>query len=131
MQWLIDLVIEAIGVPPCYIDRGDPGDVDFDQTDFTDDAAWHTLDLSAIVPENAQAVNLTAFIVATEVSKVFWFREDGNVNSYNASGLSTQIAFQPVITNMSISLSTDRKLAYNLDPSTWLSIGVTVCGWWL
>jgi len=56
MQWLIDLIIEAIGIPPCYIDRGDfLGD--FEAIDAKLNAGtFQTVDFSSVVPAGAKAV---------------------------------------------------------------------------
>ncbi|GAI35317.1 unnamed protein product, partial [marine sediment metagenome] len=56
MQWLIDLIIETIGVPPCYIDRGSFFGPDFTQVSLPARAVWTELDLSGIITdEDAQA----------------------------------------------------------------------------
>lgn len=131
MQWLIDLIIERIGVPPCYINRGDPPNVDYTIVDLTADGAWHTLDLSGIIPEGATAVNLQVFIANNQAQKTLLFRPDGNINTANNATVVTQVGFFGIPANCPIALSADRKIEYTFAVGGWLLADLTVCGWWL
>ena len=62
MQWLIDIIAEKvkneIGIPPVFVDRGDVPFWDIDDFSTLFDNAWHTIDLSLIVPEGTSAILL-------------------------------------------------------------------------
>jgi len=72
------------------IDRGDPSSADYTKTDFTFDASWHTLDLSAILPSWARFVLLRLIITPDNTAQgdggTLLFREYGNSNALNVSG---------------------------------------------
>lgn len=129
MQWLIDLVIETIGVPPCYIDRGDPVNEDFTAAQLIDDGAWHELDLSGIVPAKAQAVHLILVFVNAAISKLVTLRKAGNVRVRNISVLYTYIAGVPTYHTTFVAVDADRKIEYNIDAGGWILKGMTVRGW--
>jgi len=131
MQWLIDLVIEAIGVPPCYIDRGDPATADFTKGDFVVDGNWYAKDLSSIVPEGAQAVALRLYAKSSAANRFIMFRENGNVNEQNMSYIRTQIASLSFGCDIVVPLDADRKIETRVQAALWEAIEVTVKGWWL
>lgn len=130
MQWLIDLVIEAIGIPPTFIDRGDPAAPDFDATDLTKDAAWHELDLSAIVPEGATAVTLAILTHAAAVQNQLYFRRAGNTDAVNIAAVTTVIVGLLQTNDFVVAVDEDRKIEYSLTALNWNIIFITVKGWW-
>ena len=89
MQWLIDIiaakVIATIGIPPVYIDRGDPASWDFGTGQLIEDFQWHTYSLASIVPAGASAVALFVIIIAPLDECSIAFRRTGNVNTKNIS----------------------------------------------
>lgn len=138
MQWLINLVAErvinTIGVPPCYIDRGDPAIVDFIIGAFTTDGNWHELDLSAIVPENAKAISATVNLKAGNVLSEFGIRIHGNANDESRSRAIIQVADLLFAADFICGVNTDRKIDYKSTPdflSIWGIIDLTIKGWWL
>lgn len=135
MQWLIDIlaerVIATIGIPPVYIDRGDPAIDDFTFPDFTVDNAWHDLDLSAIVPEGAKAVQFHAEVRAPIIGDTFALRKNGNVNAANINLLVIQVGDVVIAQNLASALDTNRFIEYRvINPLTQVII-LTVKGWWL
>lgn len=138
MQWLIDIVkgwvLAQDYLTYSYIDRGDPAVSDYAIGDFTKDGTWHELDLSAIVPENAQAINATIAIRADSVAASFMLRRPGNVNSEAVSRITTQVANGINIADLVYAVDADRKIDYQLTPdfiATWNTIDFTIKGWWL
>lgn len=129
MQWLIDLVTEAIGIPPVYIDRGDTAAWDFEKADFDIDGAWHELDLSAIVPEGAQAVYITSYWRATALNRVINFRRHGNSNNVVALRSSNNVADVIVRFNGLVACDEDRKIDFNIEAGLYNYIYVTISGW--
>jgi hypothetical protein len=92
LQWLIDIIKEIIHGQLGYFHRGDPGSADFTLGDLTVDNDWHDLDLSAIVPANAQAINLKVNIRANVISNRFAIRRKDVSNEWNTLVVWTQVA---------------------------------------
>jgi len=131
MQWLVDLIIEAIGIPPTFIDRGDPAAWDYAAGDFTKDGNWHELDVSAIVPAGATAVLLKYEFQGVAVDTTFEFRKDGNANAYNTAKIRAVIAGVVHYCDCVCPISTDRKLEYRQTGNPIININVVIKGWWL
>lgn len=133
MQWLIDIiaekVINEIGIPPVFINRGDPTPADFEETDLTQDNNWHELDLSGIIPENAKGVIIASVLLAQQASSSFQLRRAGNVNNNAVSGSVTQVANQVMLQTFTVPLSDDRKLEYNAEAANWFVLNLTVTAW--
>lgn len=131
MQWLIDLVIEAIGIPPVYIDRGDPNGHDYDENSLAVRNVWTELDLSAIVPAGAQAVNVDMSVNATSVNRKFRLRRHGNIFGTASRRIRTQAAGVAFDGGGAVAIDNDRKIDYNIDLIGITVIRMTVLGWWL
>lgn len=135
MQWLINLVAEKviaeIGVPPCYVDRGDPAEPDFEDTDLIVPTDWRELDLSGIVPAGAVAVHLRTWLQHTTARNYIQFRKHGNTNDINAFTSITQAANTYIFFDGAVGLDEDRKVDYKVVGEDWTIIFITVAGWWL
>jgi len=134
MQWLIDLIAErviaTIGIPPTYIDRGDPAVLDLDT--FTCDGSWHELDLSAIIPAGAKAVLLRLTIRDDAVGSYLRFRKTGSANAINRSIIRTQVSMVYKNADMVVALDDNRKIEYSSAAgTTFVSSDLAVGGWWL
>ncbi|MCK5602356.1 hypothetical protein KAR91_10815, partial [Candidatus Pacearchaeota archaeon] len=96
MQWLIDIVAEAVeaqlGIPPCFVDRGDPGAADFNQGNIIADGFPHDLDFSAIVPDGATAMTISIIVRSFAIQNFIFMYTKGNVNLFNSSSIWTQVA---------------------------------------
>lgn len=134
MQWLIDLIAEkviaTIGIPPTFIDRGDPVFYDFVIQQLVADGAWHELDLSGIIPEGAQAVSLSLAFSATVTNRAVYFRKNGNANAFNSFIAQTIVALINHTAHGVVALSTDRKIDYRIH-TDFNEVYITVAGWWL
>lgn len=135
MQWLIDLLIEAYDIyhvnHKLFVDRGDPSAVDFDEGDLTADGAWHTLDLSGIVPSGASVVFLS-LLCRTSVAQAFaGFRKNGNVNIRNISYINTQVANIAIGYDLIVFCDSNRLIEYLLWPGSWTYLYITIKGWWI
>jgi len=131
MQWLIDLVIEAIGVPPCFIDRGDTAAADYTKDTLTTDEAWHTLDLSAIVPKGTTAVAIRLFIRTGANNRYVTFKRNGQANNINSSYVLTQASNVSYGCDIIVPVDSDRKVEYKIENVVWTTCNVTIKGWWL
>lgn len=117
-----------------YIDRGDATGYDFTHPDFTQDNAWHELDLSSIIPEEAkgQLIHISA-LYKHETVTGGWIeiRENGNVNAYNVRTM------QILVTNIThydpdvwVMCDSDGKIEYKTSGVNALtSIQLTIVGW--
>lgn len=114
--------------PLVWYDRGDPAASDWDETDLTEDAGWHDLDLrTAGVPSHAKLVLLRVVMVTGAESGVAYFRREGCTNAINASAvleISDDQARDVWVT------PAGGLIEYMLDFTGALSIDVTVGGWW-
>ncbi len=130
MQWLIDLVIKTIGIPPCYVSRGDYSGADYDHTTLIADSAFHELDLSAIVPEGATAVKLHCKMTSAIVATKLRLRPGGYIHSGFHCTLRSQVANVTVGALITVGLSTDRKIGYQYTTGVPGVRSITVQGWW-
>lgn len=74
-----------------YVDRGDPDAYDYTHVTLTADAAWHDLDLSAIVTDDdAVLVHLGVWVKDAAANKLIRFRKNGNAYAANVAGMYTE-----------------------------------------
>ena len=115
-----------------YVDRGDPAAVDFAVGALTTDGAWHDLDLSSIVPASAKAVIIRAQIEDNAAGSIFAIRKNGNSNIVNNARQVTQVADVPIhITPTIVPVDTNRVIEYFASNTTWTTINIAVCGWFI
>lgn len=138
MQWLIDIAIEAMEQylidNPRYVDRGDPGVVDFAKANFIRDGNWYELDLSAIVPENAVAIAARAELVSDSVDATFAIRRHGNANTEVISEVVTQVGGIRMPPDWTCAVDEDRKIDYKVykEPNyVFYIVNLVIKGWWL
>ncbi len=114
-----------------YVDRGDPASFDFTETDFTDDGAWHDLDLSAIIPATARALLIEFDINTVNREKHIRIRKYGNTNAINHQDIETFIAGAHQSGSVIVAVDSNRIIEYNIDAATWTELDMTIRGWWL
>lgn len=131
MQWLIDLIIEAIGVPPCYIDRGTFLPNDFTQADLIQDGTWRELDFSGIVPAGATCMNLHFSALDAAVGRILYTRPAGDTTSIGTCTFRNQVANVAVGGFIPMGISTDRKIEYKCIAPGYAIITIKIRGWWL
>lgn len=142
MQWLIDIILELI--QPLldalkvtihgqlgFFDRGDPAAVDFTTVNFTTDNAWHDLDLSGIVPANAQSVLFSVVLNDNFIARGFRIRKKGNINGINVCRLDLLIANIDHYADWTCPVNSDRLIEYRATAGAWNTIVLSVKGWWL
>lgn len=145
MQWLIDIVtewivaqgyalqswVEAKGyLTTAFVNRGDPAVADLTDADLSTDGAWHTIDLSSIVPAGTKAVALFCLIFDDAAQSELSFRTNGNVNNSNLSSLYTQVANIINSADVVVPLDANRNIQYKAANVGWIAIEITVKGWW-
>lgn len=114
-----------------YVDRGPLGSYDWETGDFTKDGAWHDLDLSAIVPAGTKAVAFSLRIKTPIVNKLFILKPKGLGPAWYFAGAVTQIADMAQYLDLCCACDVNRKIEYNITPTTWTYITLTVKGWWI
>ena len=133
MQWLIDLIkdwVNAQGfLSTAYVDRGDPADKDFAIGDLTVDYAWHDLDLSAIVPDGAKAIQIQIIALISSTTKFAYLRKKGNTNTRNVTTISTQVINKIAISDTLIACDTDRIIEYKIAAINFISFDILIRGW--
>lgn len=118
------------GLVQMYVDRGDPAAHDFTLVDLTTDGAWHTLDVSAIIPKTAQAVLWRGQVEGAGADWTVLFRKYGNTNEINVCCLETLRA-NIVRCRLCVgAIDHNQKIEYKIDNENWGTINLTVRGWW-
>lgn len=135
MQWLIDViaarVIETIGIPPVFIDRGDVRFPDWVEADFTHDNAWRDFDLSGIVPVDAKCVLIRVWASSFWITSFFDLRKKGHVWNQNSSVAQMQVSGQTYCKDMPCAMGPNSMIQYRSNSPGWNFLNTTVRGWWL
>lgn len=113
-----------------YIYRGDPVEDDFNLAEFTRDDTWHELDLSAIVPEHAKAIDLTLTIQNSDINGYILFRRGGQAGGINTCGHYIPVINRPYRADLVIPIDSDRKIDYIISAGGWAFINFLIKGWW-
>lgn len=129
MQWLIDLILDKIRLDGLAANRGDPAAEDFTTVFFVQDNAWHLLDLSGIIPENAHVVYIYAIFSATIVNAKIRIQTKGHANERNRSQLRTVVANLNHDVDIVAFPDSARNLVYRVLDPNFTYIGLTVKGW--
>jgi hypothetical protein len=66
--------------------------VDYTEASFTQDGAWHDLDLSAVLPAGTKMFWARVVVNADAAGKVFYLRKNGNTGSSDVHAIPTQVA---------------------------------------
>lgn len=123
-----DATLLATGQATKYVVR-DATTIDKTLADFTTDGNWHVngLDLSAIVPAGAIAVQLEIIVTDNALSH-FYIRRDAT-NTFNRLNTFVQVVNRTFARTGMIAINSDRLLDYLASNVTWTTIGVTVVGY--
>ncbi len=135
MQWLIDLVLAKViaetGIPPTYIPRISGIIADFDKTDFTQDADYHTLDLSGIVPAGVAAVNLSLKAQGVGVGDIVRFRHPADTRAQGRCIHWTQGAGLDGAEVWAQGVDSNRHCQYYVSNVVWATLNLYIRGWWI
>lgn len=114
-----------------YVDRGDPVDYDFNLADFTTDAIWRDLDLSAIVPAGAKSIVIQYEVNDDVSNSKFRFRKNGINNAYNYVGGRTQVGGITTGGQVNVACAENRSIEYYFDNLAYTGIWLVVNGWYV
>lgn len=131
MQWLIDLIVEKLGIPPVYVDRGRAHPPDFVVENLTLDGEWHTLDFSNVCPEGTSALNIQIKAKSDALGKVIRFRKDSISGTLNTC--VARFAVVDIDTNFSfiMGVTAARTMDYSITAGTYALFGIRTRGWFL
>jgi len=112
-----------------YVDRGDFGAYDFDNTDFTADSQWHDLDLSAIIPANAVVVFFSVYMKNPSQQASIIFRKKGYVNELNIARQYTPDVDESIVGNFFVPVGSDGIIEYKTTNINWAFLHLAIRGW--
>lgn len=131
MQWIFDIIVDRVkaelGIPPCFITRPDPFSWILDIGTIHDDGAWHDVDISSIVPANAQAVCINAKLLGVEQLSVIDFVPYNFDGPQYMQSISTHILDRENQGRVIIPLYYDKKFSYRVTPDT--EVYASIFGW--
>lgn len=116
------------GVTP-YVDRGDPAAWDYSKVDFLTDGAWHTLDLSAIVPQGATLVHLKIKALTAFNNSIIAFCKNDIINKLNGATIAIRHGASDYYEEAWVACDADRKIEYWTSNQTWVILDLMVRGW--
>jgi len=111
------------------IDRGGTTENDFTLSDLTTDSAWHSLDLSGVVPTGTKIIPIRTLIAATIVGAVGYFTEDETLGHLNMFATVTQVANAFISQEGYIVCDENRKIRYIITDTTWHLFNILIRGW--
>ena len=113
-----------------YVHRGNPTAYDYDQRTLTHDGAWHTLDLSAIIPANAKLVHLRLGVSDTTTPHLFKVAKTGVRAGYAMVCLAVHVPYIVTETDALVDC-TGQQVDYWTNGSDNLTLRIVVLGWFL
>lgn len=131
MQWLIDLVIEAIGVPPCYIRNPDFPGLFIPPGDWIKDGNFHIADVSAVVDAEATAIDVAWKYKADAAAGVLYIKPVGHVGFVNTCVARTYVANLEHNEDLTIPLDSNKQFEYRFSAGLVWFTAFRIHGWWL
>lgn len=115
-----------------FEDRGDPGANDYTLgAPLITDGTWYDLDLSAIVPAGAKAVVLAVSVKDDVVGNNIQFRNNGNTDEFNKSVVAAYAANITSYADVIVACDAQRIIEYKGNDTVFVSISVTIKGWFI
>lgn len=111
------------------VDRGDAMGADFSMFQLTIDNAFHDLDLSAILPQNATWVHMRVMAVALAPMLLANFRNNGNVYPFTVSTVCTVDNGLESHTPMWVACDANQVIEYQVQTGDWMFIDIFILGW--
>lgn len=116
---------------PVFVDRGDPAAYDYTLTNFTQDNAYHDLDLSAIIPAGAIAVLIIIEYYLSTLGYLINFRKNGNANERNIAQIRPTVQDVWSSQQIIVSLDANRIIEYKITGDAFGGLNATISGWWI
>ncbi|MCK4249555.1 MAG: hypothetical protein KAX15_07220, partial [Candidatus Omnitrophica bacterium] len=115
---------------PVYVDRGDPGSVDFDMYAMNIRGAWTDLDLSSIIPSGTVGVHVKMSMLPALAGTQFHLRKNGNTNPINTVNIHAAQATYQINIDGIVACDSDRKIEYYISAGFHTLVDLTIRGWW-
>ena len=131
MQWLIDVILKLIPPSSALVIRPQYTSEDFLLVDFTNDNAWHDLDLSGIVPDKAYAVIVNLRIGATYYPESTRWRTKGSTTEFGAVKAGTYPVGSYRWHQLIIACDSNRVIQYRNSSGSWTTLDFNIYGWFL
>lgn len=113
-----------------YVRRPEGAGQDYDATNLTQDGAWHTLNLAAIIPANAKLVHLRVGASHASAGRYFRIATVGDTTAIRVISVATQVA--SIINEMNGFIDCPgQQIAYWATSGTFAALRLTVMGWFL
>ncbi|GAI13049.1 unnamed protein product, partial [marine sediment metagenome] len=103
---------------------------DFDAINFTQDGAWHELDLSGIIPVGVKAVSVRIKIGDAVVQKRARFRAVGDTNTLHTCEIHSQVSNFFIVARFDIGVDSNRKIEYYIDAPGISTLQLVIRAWW-
>ena len=115
-----------------FVSRGGTDGWDFEKADLLINDLWHDMDLSAIIPENAVAVQLRVEFRNTAANRYVTFREKGIGDEYCIYKKMTQVGDVYKHLYPMLHVDGNRKIEYKVDSGNgWSYINIVVLAWFI
>lgn len=124
-----------------YVDRGDPSNYDirfgYDPENWVpiQDAEFHDLDFSGVVPLEAKKVRLNVVVRADNQLRTFEIRRPDQQYMYNVNAITTQVGGVHIRGQWEVMVDSTRILKYYCTRAStgyqFNMICITVEGWWV
>ena len=113
-----------------YVHRTAVEGYDYDETTLSQDGAWHTISLAAIIPASAKLVLLRVGAAHASPGQYFRVAKAGESNLYSFVNVATQVAY---IINEQTALvdCTGQQIKYWASFGMWDILSLVVLGWFL
>jgi len=110
--------------------RTDLDTYDFVLADFTTDGNWRELDLSDILPSNAQAIVIYCHVQDNAAGNSIEFRSFYDTTDIISVEATTNVANQPLDTEGMIDVSERKVIKYKGTNTTFSAINFAIRGYW-
>lgn len=129
-NWAYDHATNKDAHHAVFVDRGDPADDDFDQTDLPIVGSYADLDVSSIVPAGAIAILYRLVYMHPASGMQLTFQKKGNSNDINKSQVFTQVANIYAAQDCIVALDASRVFQY-FQSTSFSYIRIAIRGWWI
>lgn len=112
-----------------YVDRGNVAAADFLVGDFTQDEAYHELDISSIVGVGERLVLIEGYFRHTTIGKYFDFAELTSGSGYNKHRVYSTVTNVNEHPCFWVKTTASGKIAYNASTPAWSVATIYIRGW--
>jgi len=112
-----------------FVCRGDPAAHDWTKATLTQDANWHDLDCSSIVPAGATGIMFVYHATYSSNNITFMLRAKTHTNNYNVAAFRIQTVNVAMQGHLWVECDANRFVQYNAAAVVWGALDLSVGGW--